>query len=213
MLDKIYKKLLDHYGPQGWWPTSKLVEPPEWEVCVGAILTQNTNWKNVEKALTNLKVAEAIDPQTIKGMNIEKLAELIRPSGFYNQKAERLKKFAEFALGKGSVEDFLKSITRDELLAFNGIGPETADSILLYACGRRHFVVDAYTKRVFNRTGITSTDNYEAIRKFVEDNFPKSVKMYREFHALIVRLGKTNCKREPLCKTCPLTKVCRKKIK
>lgn len=209
---KIYKKLLNHFGPQGWWPMSKLVEPPEWEVCVGAILTQNTNWKNVEKALTNLKIADSIDPQSILKMDTSKLADLIKPSGFYNQKAERLKKFTAFVMEKGSVEDFLKNVTREELLAFNGIGPETADSILLYACGRKHFVVDAYTKRILNRMGIIETENYEEIRKMLEEKMPKNTRVYREFHALLVRLGKTNCKPQPICKTCPLTKMCKKKI-
>jgi len=212
MILKVYTKLLNHFGPQGWWPTSKLVEPPEWEVCVGAILTQNTNWKNVEKALTNLKIADVIDPDSIMKMNTDKLAELIKPSGFYNQKAERLKRFTEFVMEKESVQNFLKTVTREELLAFNGIGPETADSILLYACGRKQFVVDAYTKRIFNRMGVIDTENYEQIRNMFEEKLPNNIRVYREYHALLVKLGKTNCKKEPVCSTCPLTKICKKKI-
>ncbi|MBI5061838.1 MAG: endonuclease III domain-containing protein [Candidatus Aenigmarchaeota archaeon] len=212
MLDNIYKKLLDHFGPQGWWPTSNSCETPEWEVCVGAILTQNTNWSNVEKALNELKKNETLEPHKITKMKQEKLEQMIRSSGFYTQKADRLKRFARFVLDKGSVQDFLKNVTREELIAFNGIGRETADSMLLYACGRKYFVVDAYTKRIFNRLGLVKMDDYEEIRKFLEQNLPNNIKIYKEFHALIVKLGKTHCKKEPVCKTCPLTKICKKKI-
>jgi endonuclease-3 related protein len=115
-------------------------------------------------------------------------------------------------MDRQSVENFLKEVKREELLAFNGIGPETADSILLYAAGRRNFVVDAYTKRIFRRMGVLNTDEYEEVRKFFEAALPKNTRIYKEYHALIVKLGKTNCKKEPVCKTCPLTKMCKKKI-
>lgn len=226
MLLKTYHKLLDVFGSQNWWPMEGGFEPKEWEVCLGAILTQNTNWKNVERALENLKKRNIISPLDIIKIGKEKLAGLIKPSGYYNQKAIRLKGFADFVLGFGGFRQFSKGVSREDLLKVRGIGPETCDSILLYALGRPYFVVDAYTRRVFFRLGIlkepeslTAKNNrkkpssgnldYEKIRMFFEKEIPKDTSLYREYHALIVELGKRFCRNEPLCRGCPLKKICK----
>jgi len=184
MLVKIYKQLLQKYGEQNWWPTET---KSRFEICVGAILTQNTSWKNVEKAIKNLIEADAINPEKIAGMPVRKLERLIRPSGFFRQKAKRLKVFSKFVLSYGSVDNFTKNVSREELLDVNGIGKETADSILLYACGRPCFVVDAYTRRLFSELGIIKgKEGYDEIKGMCENKLPKDVNMYKEFHALIV---------------------------
>jgi endonuclease-3 related protein len=203
---ELYEKLLEHFGPQNWWPMLNGFEPPEWEVCVGAILTQNTNWKNVEKALENLKKESITSPYDIEKVKKSNLEQIIRPSGFYKQKAERLKVFADFVLGFGSFEKFSKSVTREQLLNVKGLGPETADSILLYALNRPVFVIDAYTNRICKSVGMgpSKTENYEELRHFFEKKLPKNIKIYKEFHALIVEMGKNHCKAKPLCRQCML---------
>jgi len=184
MLVKIYKQLLQKYGEQNWWPTET---KSRFEICIGAILTQNTSWKNVEKAIKNLIEADAIDPEKLAGMPIRRLERLIRPSGFFRQKAKRLKVFSRFVLSYGSVDDFSKNVSREELLDVNGIGRETADSILLYACNRICFVVDAYTTRLFSELGvINGKEKYDEIKEMCESRLPKDVNVYKEFHALIV---------------------------
>ncbi len=187
----IYKRLMKQHGPQGWWPcrTGK-----KFEVCIGAILTQNTNWNNVEKALDNMIKADCISAEKIAAMGTRKLQSLIRPSGFYRQKARRLKEFSNFILGFGTLDNFLRKVTREELLNVKGIGPETADSILLYACGKPYFVVDAYTRRMFLSLGIIESEGYEQIRGFFEARLPRNAELYREFHALIVRHAKECCR-------------------
>ena len=164
-------------------------EPKELEVCIGAILTQNTNWKNVERALENLINAKILTAEKIANMHLSSIEKLIMSSGFYKQKAKRLKEFCRFIVNfKG---DFYKDVTREQLLSINGIGRETADSILLYACNKPFFVVDAYTQRIFSKLGlINEEDDYEKIRELFESNLPCDVELYKEFHALIVRLGK-----------------------
>jgi len=199
---EVYQKLLEHFGPQGWWPMRSGFDPPEWEVCVGAILTQNTSWRNVEKALNNLKNEEILSPLDVIKIDKNRLENLIRPSGFYRQKAERLKIFADFVMGFGSFEKFSKRVTREQLLKVKGLGPETVDSILLYALSRPVFVVDAYTKRVFTRLGFEDRKTYEEWRRFFEENLPKDVGIYKESHALIVELGKNWCRKSPICKKC-----------
>jgi endonuclease-3 related protein len=189
-LMKAYEKLLKIYGHQNWWPRKHNFRPPEWEICVGAILTQNTNWKNVERALENLAKANVVSPEDVKNIEIEKLEELIRPSGFYKQKALRLKTFADFVLSFGSFENFKKKVERNELLKVKGIGFETCDSILLYACGRPFFVIDAYTKRFVRSLGIKTKMDYESLRRYFERRLPKDLSLYKEFHALIVEWGK-----------------------
>jgi len=209
----LYRKLLERFGEQDWWPMSNGFEPPEWEVCVGAILTQNTGWKNVEKALKNMKGNKIIRPADIRKIEKSKLEKIIRPSGFYKQKAERLKTFADFVLVFGSFEKFSKSVTREQLLKVKGLGPETADSILLYALNRPVFVIDAYTKRICKRTGLNKTENYEGLRRFFENNLPRDVSVYKDFHALIVELGKNHCRAKPLCGSCRLAENCKNNIK
>jgi len=185
---KIYKALLQKHGKQNWWPS---ITRKEFEICIGALLTQNTNWRNVEKAIANLVDADAIDPAKVANMQTMKLEKLIRPSGFFRQKAKRLKEFSKFVLSYGSFEEFKKNITREELLNVNGIGKETADSILLYACGKPYFVVDVYTRRLFSNLGLIKGDEeYDDIRQLFESKLPKDVELYKEFHALIVKNGK-----------------------
>ena len=193
---KIYQILLNHFGKQRWWPCRT---GRQFEIIVGAILTQNTNWKNVDKALVNLIKNKMLSKNKIKEIPVSRLSALIRPAGYYNQKAKKLKEFVSYN-GK---------ITRESLLSIWGIGYETADSIMLYAYNRHYFVVDAYTKRIFTRLGLIRTQDYEYVRNYFESNLPKNIKIYKEFHALIVELAKTYCKKKPLCEECPLAGRCR----
>ena len=201
----IYERLYKAYGPQKWWPGDTSCE-----IMVGAVLTQNTSWKNVEKAIENLKKSNLLEWQNILDASIDKIGPAIRSSGYYNQKAERLKILAEWALTKGFeviVEDEKGKIDklRDSLLSLKGIGPETADSILLYAYEVPVFVVDAYTKRVLERHNILKNiSEYEKIRKDFEENLPRDIKVYNEFHALFVRLCKERCLKNQFCDGCPL---------
>jgi len=187
---KEYEKLLKAYGPQAWWPAKRRFRPKEWEVCAGAILTQNTNWRNVEQALDNLIKNRVVTPEATLKTSAKKLELLVRPSGFYMQKAARLKALAEFILAYGSFDNFRKA-ERHELLKVKGIGPETCDSILLYACNRPYFVVDAYTKRFVRSLGLKPAQDYESLRSYFEMRLPKDVALYKEFHALIVERGKS----------------------
>jgi endonuclease-3 related protein len=205
----IYHALLIQFVPQHWWPG----ETP-FEVMVGAILTQNTNWTNVEKAIGNLKRAGALAPETIDAMPEARLAELIKPSGYFNIKAKRLKAFiAYFMEGYGGSIKKMKrrgpSELREELLSVSGIGQETADSIMLYALDMPVFVVDAYTKRIFSRHGFFPPDSdYREVQKFFIDSLPKDVKLYNEYHALIVRLAKERCaKKAGECEICILART------
>jgi endonuclease-3 related protein len=208
-LMNIYKKLLRHFGPQHWWPAET-----RFEVIVGAILTQNTAWKNVEKAIKNLKKEKMLNCKKIANMNIRKLEKMIQASGFYRQKAERLKKFCKY-LDKNYDSDLNKFFDRNtdeirnELLSLNGIGNETADSILLYAGEKLKFVIDAYTLRMCERTGITETKTYGELQSFFEKNLPENIELYKEFHALIVELGKSFCRKKPKCDGCPLKAICK----
>jgi endonuclease-3 related protein len=205
----IFNILLKHFGPQHWWPG----ETP-FEVMVGAILTQNTNWTNVEKAIGNLKRAGALAPETINAMPAATLAELIKPSGYFNIKAKRLKTFISYFMESygGSIKKMKKrepAALREELLSLPGIGQETADSIMLYALDIPVFVVDAYTKRIFSRHGFFPPDSdYRYVQKFFMDCLPKDVKQYNEYHALIVRLAKERCaKKAGECEICILTRT------
>ncbi len=201
----MYKILLAAFGPQNWWPAKTA-----FEVCVGAILTQNTSWKNVERAITNLRKKHLLSPASIRRVRRDRLARAIRSSGYYNQKAGRLKTFARwfgcrlrdrFKNAKGIPTSGL----RNELLAIPGIGPETADSILLYAFNRPTFVVDAYTRRLVERHHMLPDGaSYNEIKLLFESNLKKSPKLFNEFHALIVQLGKTYCRKTADCKECPL---------
>lgn len=205
-LMKIYDLLYERFGPQNWWPAKT-----RFEVIVGAILTQSTSWRNVEKAISNLNDAGVLSPDGLLKTDIAKLAELIRPSGYYNTKARKLKAVADFLSENfGSDLDLLFGRPLDEvrrdLLGVYGIGPETADSILLYAGGFPSFVVDAYTRRIFGRLGIMPADlSYEEARNFFMENLPSSARLYNEYHALIVRLGKEVCiSQNPKCNLCPV---------
>lgn len=202
----IYSRLFSTFGRRHWWPGDS-----PFEVMVGAILTQNTNWGNVERAIKNLKRARALTPATIHEMSHERLAGLIRPAGYFNVKAKRLKAFIEFFIKRysGRVSKMRKVDTetlRRELLSVNGIGPETADSMLLYALERPVFVIDAYTKRVLSRHGIMDgSESYERFQELFHDALSCDVRLFNEYHALLVRLGKDFCKPRPRCEGCPLS--------
>ena len=202
----VYKVLYKKFGPQHWWPGET-----RFEVIVGAILTQNTNWKNVERAIQNLKLAlKSFTPQTLHALNHSQLALLIKPAGYFNVKAKRLKNFLDFLFEEygGSINRMQKEempLLRKKLLSVNGIGPETADSILLYAVDKPSFVIDAYTKRLLLRHGII---NQKVTYHEMQDLFMRALKsdapLFNEYHALIVKLGKDFCRVKPKCETCPL---------
>ncbi len=204
-LTTMHRRLSEHFGPLHWWPGDTT-----FEIVVGAILTQNTNWGNVERAIANLKKDRLLSPKALYAVPSGRLARLIRPSGYYNVKAERLRCFLEFLFDDfgGSLEKMFRTPLdglRERLLAVKGIGPETADSILLYAGGKPVFVVDAYTRRALSRHGlIKDKANYEEIRRFFEENLPQDVRLFNEFHAQFVNLGKYFCRPKPQCEGCPL---------
>jgi endonuclease III related protein len=205
-LHQYYRRLLAAHGPQHWWPGRT-----RFEVIVGAILTQNTAWVNVEKALRTLREQKLLNPAGIESIPQARLARLIRPSGYYRHKAKTLKAFVHFLQTEyaGSLTRFFKAPTelvRKQLLGVHGIGPETADSILLYAGNHPVFVVDAYARRMLERHQLAHPKlSYEQTRKFFEANLPKDASLYNEFHALIVRTGKEYCRKQnPRCSKCPL---------
>jgi endonuclease-3 related protein len=207
-LQSIYHKLNDAYGDLNWWPA----ESP-FEVALGAILTQNTNWRNVEKAIRNLRTANALSVQKIATLAPEELEQLIRPSGYFRQKAERLQLFCRHLLEQhGSIEVLLRqplTTARNELLGLKGVGPETADSILLYAGEIPSFVVDAYTRRIFVRLGLLNgSENYEKIRALFMYNLPRQAALFNQYHALIVQHAKRHCLTKPQCQDCPLATDC-----
>lgn len=206
---EVYDRLLAHYGPQGWWPGDGALE-----VMVGAILTQNTNWRNVEQALGNLKAAEVLTSAALRAITLSELERLVRPSGFFRAKASKLKALVDhlthrwqgdlprlFALPVESM--------RAELLSIKGIGPETADSIILYAAHKPVFVIDAYTCRIVDRVGLAPTEqSYAAYQGLFQEHLPRNVPLYNEYHALLVRHGKQTCRPAPRCSLCPLRSVC-----
>ena len=204
-LMNIYRRLYDRYGPQGWWPGDG-----PFETIIGAILTQNTNWKNVEKAITNLAENDCLSPEKLRNLDVETLAGLIRPAGYFNQKAQRLKGFIDWLFEKhdGSIENLAAlptSTLREQLLSLKGIGPETADSICLYAFDKPLFVVDTYTARIFGRHGFLEPGcGYQEIQELFHAGLEHDIALFNEYHALIVQLGKEHCKRKPICKGCPL---------
>jgi endonuclease III related protein len=205
-LAQYYDALFRQLGPQAWWPAKT-----PFEVIVGAILTQNTSWANVERAITNLRRERLLSVRALEQVPFQRLANLIRPSGYFRQKAKKLKAFVYFLREEysGSLVRMFKTPThelREKLLAVHGIGPETADSILLYAGHKDIFVVDAYTKRILSRHGWVGEDaSYEEMRSLVESELPREVSRYNEFHALLVNVGKNWCRpRDPRCFECPL---------
>jgi len=215
-LIQVHARLLDAYGPQGWWPllTHEGTNPTKtgslcgyhvgdysfprndrerFEICLGAILTQNTAWPNVEKALRRLADRDAMSPRAILDMTPAELIDAIRPSGYYNVKARKLRRFAEFLLDLGA-----RSPTREQLLGVWGVGPETADSMLLYAYGQPHMVVDAYTRRVLGHLSFVDPKApYAAVKECCENALPEDVRVYQEFHALIVEHAKRHYSRQP----------------
>ncbi len=206
-LTDIYRILFKHFGPQHWWPGDT-----PFEIAVGAILTQNTNWGNVEKAINNLKNSRTLDANILHKMPHAKLASLIRPAGYFNIKAKRLKHFLAFLTNhyKGIIENMKDKDLhqlRHRLLEVNGIGPETADSILLYALDKPVFVIDAYTKRVLQRHKLVSEKvTYHEMQELFHRNLPEDIALFNEYHALFVMLGKHYCKPKPKCTGCPLEK-------
>lgn len=206
---QIYERLFQQYGPRHWWPA----ETP-FEVCVGAILTQNTNWGNVEKAIANLKEARLLTPGALRAVPVRELAEVIRPAGFFNVKSVRLKEFVAFLFARYE-GDLARMFAgdwrelREALLGVRGIGRETCDSILLYAGGKPTFVVDAYTKRLLAALGLAvPTAGYEEVRALFMENLPNDPQLFNEYHALIVEHCKVHCRKKPRCSGCALHLLC-----
>lgn len=226
-LPKLYHLLQEHFGKQDWWPIDEeyhLLQgsDPRFEIMIGAILTQNTAWTNVEKTLNNLKQHQALTIQAIVSMDDKKLRQLIQSSGFFNQKTQRLKEFSSY-LHKNYHDNLTIFFSRNtleirkELLSLKGIGPETANSMLLYAGNHPVFVIDAYTKRISTRLPLPiKTQTYDDIQHFFEQTlqqtFPQRqlLTTYKELHALFVELAKNFCKKKPVCTNCPLTTLCKK---
>ena len=227
-IQKAFKLLLNKFGPQHWWPGDT-----PFEVMVGAILTQQTSWKNVEKAIERLKEEKLLSPLQLYSLPEKELVIFIKPAGFYNVKAKRLKSFINYFIKKfhGNINEMEKENLwelREELLSIHGIGRETADSILLYALNKQIFVVDAYTKRIIYRMGISDSSDYEDIRRTFEGALNNSkflsllsqtcpvkrsdaVYAFQEMHALLVAEGKNFCKKKPVCAGCPIRNICERK--
>ncbi len=209
ILKHIFDALFTYYGPQYWWPG----ESP-FEIAVGAILTQNTNWRNVEIAIVSLKKQRCLSPEEIYHISSAKLGKLIRSAGFYNIKAKRLKEFVLFLMDNydGEIPKMKRrrvNVLRRELLAVRGIGPETCDSILLYAVEKPVFMVDAYTRRILLRHDLIAENaTYDEVKGLFEANLKRGVKLFKEYHALLVRLAKDRCRaKKPICDGCPLEKT------
>ncbi len=204
---EVYRRLHAAHGPQHWWPGDS-----RFEIMVGAVLTQNTAWSNVEKAIVQLKRARALSPEAIARAPHARLARWLRPSGYFNIKARRLKSMCRWLIAQGGVRRLARLETpglRHALLAVHGIGPETADDILLYAFHRPVFVIDAYTRRLFARLGLIQGDEgYETLRHLFESALVPGAPLYNEYHALIVRHGKDVCRKHPVCGGCRLAGVC-----
>ena len=208
-LQNIYHQLMARYGPQHWWPAQEPLE-----VIVGAILTQSAAWGNVEKAIANLKVAKALSPEALRQLSLSQVATLIRPSGYYNAKALKLKSFA-YWLGEYYNDNLSQFFAgnidhiRQQLLSIYGIGQETADSIILYAANKPIFVIDAYTRRIINRIGLApDTNSYPAYQALFMENLPTDTGLFNEYHALLVCLAKNICHNRPLCQECCLNNIC-----
>lgn len=216
----IYETLFKEYGPQGWWPllsrgssgifglyapenSIRPLSPKEqFEICAGAILTQNTNWINAERALINLFKADAIDPEKLAEMDPAEISELIKPSGYFNQKARKLKAFSLFFL-KSPLPD------REAFLSQWGLGPETVDDMLLYAFNNPFFVIDIYTKRLFSRLNMSDESiSYKDLQEMIMNDLHEDVLLFKEYHALIVRHAKEHCRKKPACGGCPLSGYC-----
>ena len=205
VLEEMYGRMMERFGPQEWWPGETA-----FEVMVGAVLTQNTAWMNVEKAIERLKAQGVLEAGKLHGLGAKGIAPLIRPAGYFNLKAQRLWNLLDWFVGKyGASFERLEGVAtaalREELLGVTGVGPETADAILLYALGRDVFVVDAYTRRIFSRHGLAKDDaTYEELKALAEGHIERDRQMYNEYHALLVMVGKHFCKPVPRCAECPL---------
>ena len=208
-LKEIYHRLMANYGEQHWWPAK---EP--FEVMVGAILAQQTAWRNVEKAIASLRAAKALSPEAIRRLPLPELAQTIRPCGYYNAKALKLKSLANW-LGSLYSDDLSRLFASDiadlrrQLLSIHGIGQETADSIILYAAGKPIFVIDAYTHRIISRIGLAPNSNsYAAYQELFMANLSADARPFNEYHALLVRLAKDVCRKKPICRQCCLKDIC-----
>jgi len=208
-LKEVYRRLYDAYGPQHWWPGDSALE-----VIIGAILTQSAAWSNVEKALTNLKAASVLSPEGLRDIPQAELAMLLRPSGYFNAKAIKLKAFIAhlWERHQGDLKKLLVRDTislREELLSVHGIGEETADDIVLYAADKPSFAIDAYTRRIVERLSLANgASTYQEYQRLFHDALPSNPSLYNEYHALLVRHGKDVCKKKPLCAGCCLLNVC-----
>lgn len=228
-LTAVYRRLLESFGPQGWWPLSSLAgrdsfdvrgyhkgdfsyprtAEQRFEIAVGAVLTQNTTWKNVEKVIKKLTGCGLLTPCAISRISLTELGQYIRASGYYNQKAKKLKILSDFFLKMEGLSGSHAQPDREQLLALWGIGPETADSILLYAYKIPSFVIDAYTWRLAARLGIIDgMESYDRLQSLFTGSLPRDYELYSEFHALIVRQAKSYCRKKPLCADCPLRAGC-----
>lgn len=203
----VFDDLLGRYGPRGWWPAQS-----PFEVMIGAVLTQNTTWTNVERAIERLRGIVTLEPGAILALSHDALADALRPAGYFNVKAIRLQSLCQWLLDQGGIEKLKERETgalRALILAVHGVGPETADDILLYAFARPVFVIDAYTRRLFSRLGwIGGREPYEVLRAQVEQALPADSDLYNEYHALIVEHAKTTCRPKPLCTACVLKEKC-----
>jgi len=227
-IEEIYKILLKEYGEQGWWPVTQeneiipvyrkdnynLTEKQMLEICLGAILTQNTSWNNVEKVIINLNKEKLIEVNKLNEIRINELALLIKSAGYFNQKAKTIKNFMKFIKKYNNLKEMFKDEEiRNKLLEIKGIGNETTDSILLYAGQLKYFVIDTYTKRIFSRIGIVSRDvEYLELQKIFHDNLKNNPLLFNEYHALIVEHAKIYCKKKPKCEKCILNNNCNKII-
>lgn len=204
---EIYSKLLAANGKQRWWPGDSV-----FEIMVGAVLTQNTAWTNVERAIANLAQVRALTPEAIVRAHPRRLGKWLRPSGYFNIKSRRLKAMCRWLIGQGGIRKIARFPTdelRRALLAVHGIGPETADDILLYAFNRPVFVIDAYTRRIFSRLGmIKGSENYELLKRLFEESLEPDPQLFNEYHALIVIHGKNICRKKPRCDICVLASRC-----
>lgn len=214
IFEEIYNRFVGEYGLQHWWPTTCEGKTAILEIMVGAILTQNTAWKNVEKAIVNMRQNNLLDVEKLIVVEKQTLALVIRPAGYFNRKAERLKALVLYLWENydADIKRFCQKTIddlREELLSINGIGKETADSILLYALGKPIFVVDAYTRRIFSRLGLCRQNiTYDEMQGLFLTNLPREVELFNEYHALIVRHAKEHCRKIPFCKGCPTGDIC-----
>ncbi|MCL4383035.1 endonuclease [Candidatus Marsarchaeota archaeon] len=209
-LNLIYNEMKSHFGFLNWWPGDTKLE-----IVLGAILTQQTSWKNVEKAINKMKQNNAMDFDYISACDLKNLEKRINNVSFYKQKARYIKNIFQFIKTRyGSLENLFKldkKELRKTLLSMNGIGNETADSIILYAANKKKFVIDAYTKRVMHRIfGIDKNIKYEKLQEYFENNLKNNLSLYKDFHAQFVELGKNYCRTKPFCINCPLNKMCKK---